>query len=62
MNYEYLNIGDKIQKSDEYTTSPNEWKLVPDFMVGDIIGKSSTKWRRATKKNEKENPKKTKKA
>ena len=53
MSYEELNTGDILQGGDEYATSFKNWKAIPDFMVGDVIKESSTKWRRIVKEDKK---------
>ena len=48
MDYEPLHPGDKLQKGDEYCTTGEMWKAVPDFMIGDTIldANDATQWRR----------------
>jgi len=41
-----LNNGDILKEGDEYSTSNGLWRFIPDFMVGNTIPTSDTKWRR----------------
>lgn len=50
--YISLEAGGKIQNGDEYSSNQGIWRTVPDFLVGDTIPESSTKWRRPIQGNE----------
>ena len=56
--YRYLNVGEKIRKGDEYNTNLGIWRIVPEFLIGDIILESSTQWRRYTQQKTINKPKK----
>jgi len=47
MEYSDLKPGDELQSNDEYSTSRGVWRVIPDFMEGDIIpDNEGTEWRR----------------
>jgi len=49
--YTCLKEGEVLQAGDEYSTS-GLWRIIPDFMVGDIIPEAdNTGWRRPQKEN-----------
>jgi len=58
MIYQKLNVGDKLQKGDEYSTTVDIWREIPMFMVDDLIIKSSTQWRRPIEEPEEKKKKK----
>lgn len=45
--YNALQSGEKIQVGDEYSAGNGVWRMVPAFMVGDIVPESKTMWRRS---------------
>jgi hypothetical protein len=52
ISYIMLEVGEKLQKGDEYSTVKGVWRLIPTFMVGNIIPASTdTKWRRTNMGN-----------
>jgi len=59
MNYQELHSGDILQKNDEYSAMYNVWRVIPEFMIGDVIPDcDSTHWRRPPEGEiEKQSPK-----
>jgi hypothetical protein len=60
MSEQYIEIeaGEKIQAGDEYSADNGIWRMVPAFMVGDIVPESKTMWRRSASTIIKNTPKK----
>ena len=59
--YRYLETGEKIQKGDEYNANLGVWRVVPNFLIGDIVPDvpgSTTQWRRYTQQKLIKKPKK----
>ena len=48
--YMILKAGDTLHKHDEYCVSGGTWRVIPPFMIGNVIPDCpSTKWRRSQK-------------
>jgi len=56
--YVELKVGEKLIKGDEYSSDIGRWIPIPDFLAGDIIPESHTKWRRIVLKEVVVKPKK----